>query len=275
MSYQNLPEHLDDLNKIPHFTASQLVRALLIVIAEDSRVKANDFDARVFLCTNCVNRSVAGERMMSFAWPDPNASEEEKLTKHLHRLMYPHRPQSPPPPSVPVAPCTCNAPRDQGRAGAGSESPEDLEYINADMEERPNLPYVDTWNAPSVPYTHAPASVAGSGSGTPAIPDTPATTAPATTALASPTPATPARGPFDPDWDYQVPYIAPVSDSTTWYVVSVGRRVGVFDSSAVASAATDRVPANSRKLFSSRNAAIQSFNELLAMPGIVRAIDME
>ncbi len=36
MSYSKLPVSLDDLNKIPRFTASQLMRALLIVIAEDS-----------------------------------------------------------------------------------------------------------------------------------------------------------------------------------------------------------------------------------------------
>ncbi|TFK78360.1 hypothetical protein K466DRAFT_607058 [Polyporus arcularius HHB13444] len=228
MSYSKLPVSLDDLNKIPRFTASQLVRALLIVIAEDDQVKAPGFDPRVFLCVGCVNRTVKGERMMSFAWPDPNASEEDKLIQQLQHIMY-HRPGSPPSLPVPVATCPCHMPRDAGAPPSGSEGPSVV---------------------------------------TPPVAATSTTPAPAA-APASTTPA-PAAAP-----DPNAPYIAPPSDSTTWYVVSVGRRVGVFDQSNIVASITDRVPSNSRKCFPTRAAAIQLFEELLNMPGVVRVVDMD
>ncbi|TFK81918.1 hypothetical protein K466DRAFT_604105 [Polyporus arcularius HHB13444] len=101
---QQLPAPLDDLNKVPKFTASQLVRALLLVQAEDCQINADDFDPRVFLCVACMNKAISGQRCMSFAWPDPEASEEERLIANLRRIMFPHRPDPPPAATTSTAP---------------------------------------------------------------------------------------------------------------------------------------------------------------------------
>ncbi|TFK83802.1 hypothetical protein K466DRAFT_602549 [Polyporus arcularius HHB13444] len=302
MSYSKLPVLSDDLDTIvPRFTASQLVRALLIVIGEDSQIKADDIDPRVFLCVGCVNRSVAGQRMMSFAWPDPEASEEDKLIVMLRRMMYPHRPTSPTPESAPAHTCTCAARGEgskiiSGSCSSASTNAEDMSgYGDNEPQDRPNLPYFHTWNPVDTlagPPISAPVpqpAVVSAAVAVPALVAQPvavptpvaqpvavAVPSPvrAPVAEVAPVPAAPMQGPFAPGYDYRVPYIAPVSDSTSWYVVSVGRRVGVFDISAVVNRATDGVPSNSRKCYPSRAAAIQAFEELQDMPGVIRSIDM-
>ncbi len=130
--------------------------------------------------------------MMSFAWPDPNASEEQKLIEQLQHIMY-HRPGSPPPPSAPVPACSCRAAPEAGITPAsGSNLRRDVAGADEDSTNGPILGYFDTVDAPAtlVPIV---------------------------------------RSPFDPEWDPKTPWFAPPSDSTTWYAVTVGKRVGVFD----------------------------------------------
>ncbi|KAJ2989458.1 hypothetical protein NUW54_g8778 [Trametes sanguinea] len=73
-------------------------------------------------------------------------------------------------------------------------------------------------------------------------------------------------GPFSPDWNDGVPWLAPENTQcSTWYVVTVGRRVGVFDNSEETIAATSGVPRNiSRGGFTSRDDAINAFQRQLA-----------
>ncbi len=128
---------------------------------------------------------------MSFAWPDPNASEEQKLIEQLQHIMY-HRPGSPSPSSAPVLACSCHAAREAGTTPASGSESQNVEGADKESTKGPNVAYFDTGDPPA-------------------------------------TGGSSMRSPFDPEWDPKTPWFAPPSDSTTWYAVTVGKRVGVFD----------------------------------------------
>ncbi|KAI0349074.1 hypothetical protein OH77DRAFT_1525937 [Trametes cingulata] len=80
-------------------------------------------------------------------------------------------------------------------------------------------------------------------------------------------------GPFSLDWDDRVPWISPANPQCmSWYVVTVGRRVGVFDNSEETTAATLSVPRSiSHGGYLSREDDMNAFHYHLAS-GTVRVV---
>lgn len=176
---------------------------------------------------------------MTFGHPDPNITDEEALIDNLRTMMYPHgipRARTGAPgtlsnlstilvsggaPSAAAGAATATA-----TTGASSPASE-----AASEGERPQgLEYTDTWSQParSTGTAGAPSpSVAGTPSTVPPTVSAPGTSASSLAAADAPT--TVSASAWAPEWDPSRPWIAPESDSPTWYVVTVGRRVGVFD----------------------------------------------
>ncbi|TFK90693.1 hypothetical protein K466DRAFT_596761 [Polyporus arcularius HHB13444] len=262
------------------FTASQLARALLLVVSEDLTVNP-DQDTRKYLCINCMQRGLRGERLMTFGVPDSDPQEEHNLVRQLREIMYPH--------GVPHVAARAAVPVDESLEGSVYDDAGEGGSRKSGVDE-----YRNTWNivgpAPeATTRTGTPfidLNTTSSSSGALRTPATP-TVQPAEPVQLAPhvphaQPALPAQpdlpdlpaaptvaGPFSPDWNPQRPYIAPDSRSTNWHVVTVGYRVGVFDNmdSAVVSC-----PGNSSSVQRNRNAAIESFVTAQSVPGRVRVV---
>ncbi|KAI0696146.1 hypothetical protein C8T65DRAFT_743714 [Cerioporus squamosus] len=204
---------------------------------------------------------------------DASPPEEEELVQSLRQLMSPEVPSA----SAPTT-TTSRVRRGlpyyntwDGAAGASSHTGRRAIATNPVAATPPPAinPVPVTPSAPAAPLSAAPAP--------PAATPTPAATPVPVTVPATGTATTPVAGaaasnlgPFDPTRDPMQPWIAPESGSNTWYVVTVGRRVGVFDNSHQMRRATDTVKGNSACSASSRNAAIESFVTQLSIPDVVK-----
>ncbi|TFK80371.1 hypothetical protein K466DRAFT_569697 [Polyporus arcularius HHB13444] len=256
------PRHVRDFTvppTFPTFTASQLLRALLLVVSEDMNNHYDD-DTR--------------ERGMTFGHPDPGGTEEEDLIQRLRAIMYPHgMPRARPgagarlsnlatpfysggEPSRTVA---------AGDAATGTSS-SSASVSGAEYYRPRGRDYPTTWTAPSM----SPAPSASPASASPAPP----AVVPVRATL-SPELITRSAGrkhAWTPDWDPSWPWIAAESVSTNWYVVTVGKRVGIFDKSCERDKAVNCCPGNSSAVFSTREAAINEFATALDLPDCVRNV---
>ncbi len=164
---------------------------------------------------------------MTFGHPDPGGTEEEDLIQRLRAIMYPHGvPRARPGAGTRLSnlatpfysggePARTVA---AGDAASGSVSPEG--FFSGEGYYRPRgHDYPTTWTAPSV-------SPARSSPAPPVIVPARATLPPELI-----TRSAGRKHAWTPDWDPSWPWIAAESVSTSWYVVTVGKRVGIFDKS--------------------------------------------
>ncbi|KAI0713194.1 hypothetical protein C8T65DRAFT_739060 [Cerioporus squamosus] len=176
----------------------------------------------------------AGHRMMTFGPTDPNEADEQRLIEQLRGMMYPHGLPRAHAPALPGAGTSSGTDAD---VASPEESSVSGDPVPEEVRAAHNLPYVDTVAAP-------PAAA----------------------------PVRPRVGPFSPEWDPKEPWIAEPSDSTKWFVVTVGRRIGVFDNPTERDSAVNGCPGNSSSMVSSRSAAVARFNLALGIPDYVRVV---